>query len=448
LVAVGLLLFSIPAASSAVDYGYGVGYRAERSNNMALASVHPKTDWLNVTQAEFALQDTTSPDLNARLYSQVEYDNYAYNTFNNQTLFFLNSAGTWAIKPQRLSWTAEDYYGQIPINPLATNTPKNMQDVNVFSTGPNLFLRMDPLNSLELGARYGNYHTNFQSTNSNRVSGFGGWLYQYSPITVFSLNYQVQDAGYTDKVVNSRYTRHDLFLRMATRRPDAALIMDLGNVWLQQSRVHNITGVYARLLASEQVTQNSALGLTAISTITDTADTILSAQGVSAATSGTIAGTDIYRLKHVDASYTHSRAYGADTVRLFSERLEYFTAPLSQTVTGASVDLGYQLSGTLFGSVFGRYARTRYDTTGILYRDAQEGARLTYETRPDLFLGLEGRLTRRRSSDPGSSYSEARIIFSVTYYSNYLVANAGSADSGAPPLTERDPVQRDLLYSR
>lgn len=445
LVAVGLFLASIPATSSAVDYGYGLGYRAEHSDNMALTSTNPRNDWLNVAQAQFALQDVTSPNVTARIYSLLEYDDYLHNTFNDQTLFFLNSAATWFIRPQRLSWTAEDYYGQIPINPFAVNTPNNMQNVNVFSTGPNLFLRMDPLNSVELGARYGNYHAGAQNTNSDRASGFVGWFYQFSPITVFSLNYQGQNADYTSNVVSSRYTRNDLFFRMVTRRPDVALITDLGNTWLHQSETANISGVYARVLASKQLTEASSLSFTAMSTTTDTADTILAAEGTAAVTSGTIVGTDIYRLKHVDVTYTHGRAYGTDRIRLFSERLNYFTAPLDQELTGARIDLGNRLTGTLFGSVYGSYIRTKYDATSVVNRDGQEGVRFAYEMRPDWFLGLEGRRTRRLSNAPDTAYSEDRVILSITFYSNPALVTAGS---GAPSLIERDPVERDLLYSR
>ncbi len=445
MVAAGLLLFSVPAVSSAVDFGYGLGYRAEHSNNMALVSANPSTDWLNVAQAEFALQELDSPNVTGRLYSKLEYDNYVHHTFDNQTLFFLNSAGTWSISPQRLTWTAEDYYGQIPINPFAVNTPNNMQNVNVFSTGPNLFLRMDPLNTLELGARYGNYHADTGSTNSNRGSAFAGWFYQLSPITVLSLNYQGEHAGYTSSAVGSGYTRNDLFARMAMRRPYGALIMDLGNTWLQQTNVADISGIYARLLASQQLTEASTVSFTATSTLTDTADTILAAQGVGAVTSGTIVGTDIYRLKHADVAYTHRRTYGTDRIRIFSERLDYYTAPLDQELTGADADMGFQLTGTLLGSIYGRYVRTRYFANSGVNRDGQEGVRLAYETRPNLFLGLEGRLTRRQSTIPGSSYSEARVILSITYYRNSELINA---NSGAPALIERDRIERDLLFSR
>ncbi len=442
--ALGLVFFAVPTVSTAADYGYSLGYSATHSNNMALADTNRSPDWLNSAQARFAFQENELPTVTGRLYSQLERDEYANHTFDNQTLFLLNSAATWMIRPQ-FSWTGEDYYGQIPINPQATNTPNNIQNVNVFTTGPNWLLRMDPLNSLELGARYDNFHSDTGNNNSNRVSAFAGWLYQYSPITVFSLNYNAQHSAYAQNAGNSGYDRQDLFLRMNARRPYAALIMDLGNTWLKQSGPGSVTGVYARLLASRQLTETSTASLSAGSTITDTAEQILASEGVGTVAAGSIASTDTYRLTDVDANYLNSEGYVTDSIDLFYDRLKYYTAPLDQYATGTYVNLGYEFSRAFSGSVFGSYRRTLFYTGSIVNRDNTEGSQLTYRVRPNLFLGLLGQETRRRSTAVGSSYSETRVVMSITYYSNYSLITAGNV---APPLVQRDSVERELLFSR
>ena len=445
LTALGLLFFSIPTVSAATELGYGLGYSAVHSNNMALSSTDPRADWLNIAKGKLALQENDLQNFSARVYSQLEYDDYQHQVFSNQTLFTLNSAATWMIKPQSLSWTAEDYYGQVPIIPFATVTPNNIQNVNVFTTGPNMLVRMDPLNTLAFGARYDNFHAGVANNNSNRVGGFVGWLYQYSPVTVFSLNYHGTHAKYTQNVAASGYNRQDLFLRMNTHLQETAWVADLGGTWLNQTGPGSVNGVYARLLASHRLTESSTVGVTAMSTITDTEDAILSAETVGGISGGISVGTDIYRQDSVSTTYTYSAGYSTDSISLFDQKLKYYTAPLDQLQTGAGVQMGYQFSGTLLGSIFGSYARSKFYESSVINRIGQGGARLTYEARPNIFLALEGQVTRQRSNAAANSYSENRIVLSVSYYSNFAFVNAGSV---APSLMEQDNIARDIMYSR
>lgn len=443
--ALGLLLFSVPALSTATDFGYGLGYSAMHSDNMALAAIDPRADWLDIAKGELAFKESNLQNFSARVYSQLEYDDYQHQIFSNQKLFTLNSAATWMIKPQRLTWTAEDYYGQVPIVPFATVTPNNLQNVNVFTTGPNVFVRMDPLNTLELGARYDNFYAGVANSNSNRVGGIVDWLYQYSPLTVFSLNYQNEHAQYTQNVVASGYGRQDLFLRMDTHLRQTAWIGDLGETWLRQTGPGNIGGVYAKLQVSQQMTQTSAVSMSAASTITDTEDAILSAEQVGGIAGGTTVGTDIYRQSGINVTYTHNPSYGTDSITIFDQKLKYYTAPLDQQEMGESVSLGHQISGTLLATVFGSDARTRSYDTSIMVHDSLGGMRLTYEVRPDIFLGLEGQVTRQRSNVSAEAYSDKQILLSVSYYSNRAFVNSAAV---SPPLMEQNRAAQNLPYSR
>ncbi|MHB8346113.1 MAG: hypothetical protein ACYDHM_02825 [Acidiferrobacterales bacterium] len=444
-VALGLLFLSIPSLAAATELGYGLGYSAVHSDNMALSSTNPQADWLNIGKGKLALEENDLQDFSARLYSTLEYDDYQHHIFGNQTLFTLNSAATWMIKPRTLSWTAEDYYGQVPIIPFATATPNNIQNVNVFTTGPNIFIPLDPLNSLELGARYDNFHAGVANNNSNRGGAFAGWLYQLSPITVLSLNYHGVHAHYTQNISTTGYNRQDLFLRVDTHLQESAWIADLGGTWLNQAGTRNVNGIYARLLAAQQLTESSTVDVTAMSMITDTEDAILSAESVGGIASGTTVGTDIYRQDSVSATYTYNMGDSTDSINLFDQKLKYYTAPLDQEQTGGNIQVGYRLSGTLFGSIFGGYARSRFYESSVINRIGQEGVRLTYEARPNIFLGLEGQTTRQQSNAAANSYSEDRIVLSVSYYSNFAFVNAGSV---TPSLMQQDNIARDIMYSR
>ncbi len=440
-----VLALLLPGVSTATEFGYGLGYSATHSNNITLSNTNPQADWLSIAKGQLALEEDGLRNFGARVYSQLEYDHYQHQIFSNQTMFTLNSAATWAMRPRVLSWTAEDYYGQVPIVPFASVTPSNMQSVNVLTTGPTALARIDPLNTLELGMRYDNFHSSVANNDSYRVGGFAGWLYQYSPVTVFSLNYHGQNARYMQNVLASGYDRQDMFLRMDTRFPTTAWVVDLGDTWLHQSVLGRVSGLYARLLMSRQITKDTALSVTAISTITDVEDQVLSAESTSGIVGGSSVGTDIYRQDSVDAAYSVAGPLGMDSVDLFDQKLKYYTSPLSQEQAGVGVQFGYQFSGTLLGSLFGGYSRTRFYDNSVINRDGNEGVGLTYEARPSIFVGLKGQISRQQSTSAANSYTEKQIVLSVSYYSNFTFVNAGTV---VPPLTEQDNITRDIMYGR
>ncbi len=444
LLVLGLLSVVLPEVSMAANVGYGLSYSATHSDNITLANTNPTPDWLSSTQAQVAWQDNDTPTVAARLYSQLRFDEYARHTYDRQTYFLLNSAATWLVTPA-FSWTGEDYYGQVPINPFVSNTPNNLENVNVFTTGPNWAVQMDPLNTLELGARYSNFYSDTGANGSNQGAAFAGWLFKFSPITVLSLNYHAQHSTYTQVAGNAGYDRQDLFFRAITRRPYAALVTDLGNTWLNQTGAQRLSGVYGRLLASRQLTEANTFSLSAQSTLTDTTEQVLSAGGVGLVNTGTIATTDVYRQDQLDVIFSHLRSYGLDSLHFYSYRMNYYTAPLDEKITGGDATLAFPLSATLRGSVTGSYSRSYLYATSTVNWDGIEAAQLTYQARPNIFLGLLGQLTQRQSTDAAFSYNEARFMLSISYYSNFSLINSASV---APPLIQRDAVERDLLFSR
>jgi hypothetical protein len=163
----------------------------------------------------------------------------------------------------------------------------------------------------------------------------------------------------------------------------------------------------------------SSLRLMANSLLTDTSNAILSSGGIGTVTTpiGTVGGSDIYRLKEVDATYTQRRGYGSDRLRLFAQRQDYEGGLLDQDRAGAYLDLGFGLTDTLSGAVFGNYINTHYTDQLFIDRDGQVGIRFVYRARQRLDFGLEARKTNRDSNDVTRNYDEARAIVSIAYRS-------------------------------
>jgi hypothetical protein len=102
----------------------------------------------------------------------VEYVSYLDNTYDDDFYGRADLAAAYAFVPETFSWVVQDSWGQIRQNYLERPTPANQENVNYFSTGPDLRLRFGQRTFLDTGARYA--LASYDRT-SRDYSSLGGW---------------------------------------------------------------------------------------------------------------------------------------------------------------------------------------------------------------------------------------------------------------------------------
>ncbi len=421
----GLLAFVSPGVSQAAEYGYSLEYRGEQRDNTTLVGTNALSDWVNIGGATLYLRDPNAQTLRTDIFLDARYEDYSKDTVADRTLLTLNSNITWLIVPDGLSWVLEDYFGQISRDVLLADAPSNQRNVNIVSTGPDVSLRLNPVNMLLASLRAGKYNVGQlvetdPDRDSNRYYGLVGWRYIASATTNLSLNYDTMRRQFEDTKVNTDYDLRNAYFRLESRRTARSLVsLDLGKSRVVPEGFEAIDGNLVRALYTLRMGVASNLRITANSQLTDTSRAILSSGGVSTVTTpiGTVGGSDTYRLKEVDASYTQQRGYGSDRLRLFAQRQDYEGSLLDRERAGAYLDLGFGLTDTLSGAVFGNYITTHYTDQLFIDRDGRVGIRFSYRARQRLVFGLEARKTNRDSSDVARNYDETRAIVSIAYRS-------------------------------
>lgn len=421
----GIFFFIAPAVSLAAEYGYSLEYRGEHSDNITLAGVDPLTDWIDIARATLYLRDPNAQTLRTDIFLDARYEDYSKDTVADRTLLTLNSNITWLMVPDGLSWVLEDYFGQTYRDVLLAAAPANQQDVNIVSTGPDASLRLNPVNTLLASLRAGKYNVEQlvetdPDRDSNRYYGLVGWRYTASPTTNLSLNYDTTRMEFEDTLVNTDYDLGNVYFRLESRRTARTVVsLDLGKSRIVPQDSDSIDGNLVRALYTRRMGVASNLRFTANSLLTDTSNAILASGGVGTVTTpiGTVGASDIYRIKEVDATYTRQRGYGSDRLRLFAQRQDYEGSLLDQERAGAYLDLGFGLTDTLSGAVFGNYINTHYTDLLSIDRDGQVGIRFSYRARQRLVFGLEARKTNRDSSDVARNYDETRATVSIAYRS-------------------------------
>ena len=417
----GAVFFSAsPRFSQALEYGYTLEYHATQSDNVELSEINPQRERISTSRATLFLRETASPNVRANILAGVAKDNYADNILADRTRLNLGANVNWTIVPEGFSWIIEDYYGQTFQDVLRPGTSDNLRDVNVFSTGPDINFRINPVNRLFTGFRVGNYYVEQTNIDSNRYFGFGGWRYKASSTTDVSLNYTLMRRIFKDTSINGDYDLENIFFRLESKRTQRSTVaVDLGVSHFESDAGASLDAPLASMLFTYAMPRGADLKITANTQFTDATNAILAAGSVNAVTApiGNTDSSRIYRLKEVDGSYTQPRSYGTDRVRLFAQRLDYEAVFLDQDRAGASVDVGLGFTSTLSGALFTSYISTNYIDQAFIDKDGIVGLRFQYQMRPQVFLGLEGRRTNRVSNLSTRDYDEDRAIVSIAYRS-------------------------------
>lgn len=430
----GLLLLGIAVPLHAGEFAYGLGYSVSRSDNITRVPADERGETTHSYLLGFAWLERTT-DFSARALAQAEYRDYQDDIFSDEAVYYLSSSMLWTISPQRFTWSLEDAYEQVRIDTTQADTPANRANVNVFSTGPDIYIRFTPINTLALGARAGNVYTGSADVDNDRFSSSARWLYQATSSSTYSLNFQLQDVNYEDSVRNDDFTRHDLFLRADYRPSRSQYVLDAGISQINLDRGNDADGSLVRLSWTRQLTPESSFGMSATGEFSDTGTDILSASNAAAAAasatepvstsvstslSSDAVTSDVYYAKRGYLFYSRRGTQVALELSGSTQELDYETTAQDRKETGGRAEITFYYSGATTLRLFAEHARVEYQN--IVRRDADRdyGIRLGYRLSRSVSLGLEGTRDIRRSTDATDDYEENRAVLSLLYGSSPL----------------------------
>ncbi len=415
--------------ATAVEFGYGVGYVGEYASNIKRTSFDEENEWTNSLIAGLVFRENTNV-INTRLSSQVEYRNYVRNTFEDETLFTLDASAVWAVSPQRFTWTIEDAHRQVTLNPRQAPTPANRASINVFSTGPDFYVPLGALTTLSLGARYGNINVEDSESDNKRHSEDVEWVYRFSPITTFSLNYQSLNVSFDNDILNENFVRRDLFVRAQTKHATQDVALDIGTTKVERDRSSDLDKGLGRFSWTRKLTPESSFGLKLRAEYSDIG-TEYAATPVSVADElafrrepsalQDILTSDVFYTKSAEVIYSRRRhRFGADLT--FRKReIQFETSPLEdRKESGVIVEIPFNYSSAFTVAPFGDYTKTEYLAQTRTDTDRDMGVRFSYQFRRNLLLSIEGKQVRRVSSDPGAEFKDNRGLITILYSSGAL----------------------------
>jgi hypothetical protein len=352
---------SDPAARPPL-FVYGVDAGIGETDNVTLAPTDKISQTIATADVDFAANEQ-SRLINLKATGDFSDLNYLQGAYGNQLIGRFDGIGKVAMVPGRLTWTVQDDFGQAAIDPYTPQTPTNLEDINYFSTGPDLTMPVGGINFINVSARYN--RTQYQTTpfDSNRLLGSAALGRDLSAGSAISLDGSFERVLFDNTALNTDYDRTSGYARYELHGARTDFTGNLGVTTINEAG-SSTTGGLATLALTRKLSAAANLTLTAGRELTDAGSSFSALQpgAIGIVTSGTAAQTSQnYTSTYFSAGWQYARYR---TKLAVSGRWEKDTYPgqsaLDLTHPGAEFSLERRLTRTFTAQILGRWYKTDY----------------------------------------------------------------------------------------
>lgn len=414
------LVLIITCASQALraqtlDWSVDVG--AQHSDNIGRTTANEESE--TVASAGIAFDvNADRPRLDADIAADVRYRDYLDDAFDNEVVGGLSGLVTYAFLPERFTWVAQDNFGQIANQRQAVETPDNRQNVNYFTTGPDLTLPLGRQTRLLLSGRWSDaYYENTLEDNES-LDGSIALIRQLSDTTSLSLNGSVTEVEYDEEAAFAEYEIREAFLRFEATGSRTTFGGDFGYTELRQAG-ESSDGLLARAEITRRVASRSRVMLQAGTEFSTTADTFRRDQSVGGIEVGNdlaAVSSDAFRtdFAYLIWSTDWQRSLFNATLSTREETHELLTE-LDREQVDATLTWSRQLSRVLDIDLVGGYLQEEFIESGFKFDEWLAGAGLSWQFSRRFSLRMQLDHLEGSSEDGSRDYEENRVYVGLAY---------------------------------
>ena len=357
----------------------------------------------------------------------LSYFEYLDNTFDSEVVGTADGSLALAIVPETLQWVVEDSFGQARDDPFAPTSPENREDLNYFSTGPDLTLR---LGSSGFGRLFGRWSSTTYETSpldAERTTAGVALGRRASPRSEFSLN-AVTEAVDFDSDLNTDYDRDSAFIGWNLDASRTLIDAQVGYIWLERDDSNDKTGsALVNIAITRDLSASSVLHLALGSQLGDGGDALRNQLGSGAVGGGgqITATSDPFenRLASLEWRYTRGRsgfALGASWNDDDYESEDQF----DRTRYVYSASFNRQLASTVDFDLRASLQEEKFDTVDLDTDETRIGATLNWRAWRTFGLRFLVERYDRGTSTGVGEYQENRAFVTLAYYWSTSVASA------------------------
>jgi Putative beta-barrel porin 2 len=435
------IVLALAACSGKVwagQFNYSLYVTAEHSDNMALTTSDPISSNVFAPGMAFTYTEQGSA-VQANVTGNLEYRDYSSSAFGNQTLAQIAGQANWAMIPQRLDLTVQDYAGVAPVNSLAPNAPGNQQQTNVLAIGPTLHFRVGEGMTGDAELHYMNSYASRETQfNSSRGDAALRLYRDISATDQISGNLEYEHVVFTDNTVASNSDDYSAYMRYTSRLTKLDIDASLGwsNTDFTEGGSHSsplvrlilgwsltprstvtVNGTYQYADAAQDMLQPTTVTvggeLVPLQPLTDAID---STRGGTIGVGNIVISSDVYKEKLLAATYSFRDERMNFSVVPSYSKLDFINnTTLNETSKGLGLTLDYKLTQTVSLSGFAEGGRVTYDTIDRHDKAYRYGLGLTHQFTQHWSWGASYARQIQHSDAVGQSYHENSYFLNLVY---------------------------------
>ncbi len=415
-----LILGQVVSTAVASDLAYELEGGVGHSDNITRVAANEQSDTIAKAGLRFSFDQLTKRS-QMDLIGDLAYFEYLDDTYDSEVLGNFIGNARFGIVPDRFEWALSDNYGQVLSDPFAPVTPDNRENINYFTTGPDLILAFGSQNRLTLSARYANTVYEDSLFDSDGYSGEVALAHLLSAASSLSFHARTQQVDYDADVLNADYDQTDAFVTYSTSGARTHLNVDLGYTQMDRdAAASKEDGALARLSVSRRVSPASTATLTAGHEFQNSAGAFATTQGGGAASGlSAIPGRQTaqpFTSDYATLGWNFSRVRTGFSVSASFNEQTYEDAPeLDQQMTLISAQVSRALSQRTTVAIHGAYSQGDFDQTNADYKDSNAGVRFNWRLSRAWSLNATYDYFHRTTDAPIGGYDENRYWLSIVY---------------------------------
>lgn len=410
--AVALTLLAAGPAHAEIYYGVGLGIG--QSDNITRVDANETDEVIGTVGLDLTWRERTRR-LNADASVDVSYFDYRDKTYDSEVVGTADGSLVVGIAPQRFSWAFQDSFGQAQSDPFAPLTPENRENINYFTTGPDLIVRFGEAMSARFLGRYSLTQYENNPFDSTRASGGVSLVRQPSQGTQLAFSLLTERIRF-DQPVTSDFDQHSAFFSYSLITGRTELSTQLGYNWLERE-AETEGGALATVSLTRELSPASTLRASLGTRFNDAGGALRDALQEQTVGGPDITATpDPFENRWASAEWLFARNRTRFSLGASWNEHRYEQSVILDGVRMSYLaTLGRRIRPTLDVELHAQFDDEQFDNVDFNADELTVGAALTW--RPGRIIECTLTVDRydRNTSDGSAEYVENRAFFTITF---------------------------------
>jgi len=407
------LLFVVPSVQGG-EWHYSLEYEPSYSTNIARTAKNEQEEVTHALRVGLRYNERSAL-MDGSVSLDVEHRSYVNGVFADQNWSYLNADVTWSLVRDRLFWVVEDRLSNEPVMNRQVWVPGNIQQTNLFSTGPRLSYRFDNGIGVLADLRYMNSYAEITDEfDSDRWYLAGSLFQDLSVQTEVSSNLTMTKVDFRSRDADD-YRRLDLFAAWDWQQGRSGLRFELGGSRIDFDYADSASGPHIKIVGNRRISSVSQLKVVLHRGYSDAAQQ-LRRDSRAVQVGSNVISSQVYTVSEGEVSYRTEWLYSTLEAILNYQKQAYLdSTTLDQDLFNGSLVMSRGFGVTLSTELGVSYSRSFYEVDGR--RDDLFSSFVGLHLRRTRHLGyrLQVDWERRDSTTDSADYSELAFFAAVRY---------------------------------